>query len=66
MTEESIPFAVFGNDEIEHAPRIGKKITCERCGKRHRVGELTLGGLHFYRCKGETYLCGIDGKDVRR
>jgi hypothetical protein len=61
---KKIPHVAFGNDEIEQAPTLGKSITCDRCGKRHKIEQ--LGTLAFYNCKGKSYLAGIGGKDIRK
>lgn len=64
-----IPYVAFGNDELNNADKLGKTITCDKCGKRHRVktirsktGNTTL---QVYRCKGNVYMCGINGVDIR-
>lgn len=66
----------IGNEELEDAPNIGKTIHCTRCGQRHRVeygdkvekdGTKTPSKLlAFVRCQKNTYLVGINGKDIRR
>ena len=67
----------IGNDELEKLPPLGKTIRCGFCGKIHHVKkfgnkllpdgskELTTS-LAFYRCGPQTYLAGVQGKDVRR
>ncbi len=68
-------FAI-GNDELENAPELGKSITCHICGKKHKTmyaDEVMKNGtknasrlLAFFKCRGKSYLAGINGKDVRR
>lgn len=68
-------FAI-GNDELKDAPRLGKFIICDKCGKQHKIeyGEEVLKDgtkrpsklLAFYTCGNKTYLAGIGGKDIRR
>jgi hypothetical protein len=63
----------IGNDELEAAPQLGKTIKCPICGNRHKVEyaeEILADGtkrpsklLAFYRCGGNSYLAGIDGKE---
>ena len=72
----SDPFVAFGADEIRDAPKLGDTIECRICGGQHTVVPGTVsphGGaeegpdlLSFFRCRGELYLAGIRGKDVRR
>ena len=71
---EITPYAAFGQDEIDDAPPIGNTIACWMCGKRHRVststGKMQDGSegrtrLHFFKCRGVSYMCGIDGKEMR-
>jgi hypothetical protein len=64
-------FAI-GQDEIDNSPLLGKAIKCSMCGKRHKVrfakdknGNETKM-LAFYKCGKDSYLCGINGKDIRR
>lgn len=66
-------FAI-GNDELDKLPKLGKTIRC-KCGKRHRVryGEEVLADgtrkpskmLAFYKCKGISYLAGINGREIK-
>uniref|UniRef100_A0A6M3LKK7 Uncharacterized protein n=1 Tax=viral metagenome TaxID=1070528 RepID=A0A6M3LKK7_9ZZZZ len=66
-------FAI-GNDELEKCGKLGKSIQCKMCGKKHHVryGEEVLRDgtrkpskmLAFYKCKGITYLAGINGKAI--
>ena len=60
-----IPFFAIGNEEIQKAPMLGKKIVCDRCGKTHivRYGKKEINA--FYKCSGKEYLAGINGKDIR-
>lgn len=70
------PFFAVGNDELEQAKPLCKSIKCSMCGKRHKVEyaeEVLADGtkvpsklLSFYQCKGESYLAGINGKDIRK
>ena len=64
----------IGNDELRLKPKIGEKIHCKRCGKNHiiKYGEKVLTDgtkipsdlLAFYKCKGKSYLGGIDGREL--
>jgi len=67
----TIPFVVFGNEELEGKPRIraGDKITCPSCKEQHvvKAGKDTKTGkavLHFYSCGEKTYLAGVGGRRV--
>lgn len=70
----SIPFVAFGNDELAKLPALGNKVLCPRCGKMHKIiygkrvledgTEVEDGTIASYKCKGELYLAGVDGKDV--
>lgn len=72
----NIPFVSFGNDEIDEAPLLGETIICRLCGEEHPVkyGKRVLKDgtkipdktLAFFKCEGKTYLCGINGRDIRR
>lgn len=67
-------FAI-GNEELAGKPKLGKTIKCTICGKRHRVkyGNRILPDgtkepsnlLAFFKCGGKSYLCGINGVDIR-
>jgi len=70
----SISFVAFGNDELTKLPALGDKVLCPRCGKPHKIiygkriledgtekEDRTIAG---YKCKGKTYLAGVNGKDV--
>jgi hypothetical protein len=67
-----IPFVAFGNDELKKASRlrIGDSIACSKCKKRNIVsGAKNESGeeddlLLFYKCRGESYLAGVHGKNV--
>ena len=73
---ETIRYFAIGREEINRAPKLGKIITCGMCGKRHRIkyGKKILRDgskepstlLAFYKCKGNAYLAGIDGMDIRK
>ncbi len=66
------PYIGFGNDTLAHnlPLRIGQKITCPRCGGRHKVqGGIGKDGkesdlLLYYMCEGKPYLCGVAGKSI--
>jgi hypothetical protein len=68
-------FAV-GNEELNAAPELGETIKCLICGEVHEVeyGDLVKPDgtkaptkmLAFFSCGDKSYLCGIDGKDIRR
>ena len=65
-----------GNEELNAAPELGETIRCLICGEIHEVeyGSLVQPDgtkaptkmLAFFSCGGKSYLCGIDGKDIRR
>ncbi len=65
----------IGKNEAEDLPEIGKTVECWMCGKTHTVkyGERVLKDgskepctmLAFFNCGKKSYLCGIDGKDIR-
>jgi len=62
----------IGNDELKRAPTLGTSIKCNKCGQEHPVqygtdkdgNESTM--LAFYKCGDKAYLCGINGKDIRK
>lgn len=64
----------MGNDEIKKAPQLGDFILCKMCGQRHKIeyGKKVLPDgskipsklLAFYKCGDNSYLGGINGKDV--
>jgi len=69
----------LGTKELEAAPKLGKTVSCPRCGEEHEVlcsskGRRADGSegdtdLQFYHCpemEGSTYLCGINGKSVMK
>ena len=67
---------VIGNDELDRSTPLGNTIQCWICGKRHRVkygqkknpdtGELEDSKLlAFFNCGGKSYLCGINGREIR-
>lgn len=68
-------FAI-GNNELGNKPAIGTHIICYSCGKRHRIqygNEVNKDGTKtpsklfaFYKCRGELYLAGVNGKDIRK
>ena len=68
------PFFAIGNEEIQDAPVLGSKILCSMCGKTHYItyGKQKINGewvesrlLAFYKCRGKSYLAGLNGKDIR-
>lgn len=69
-----IPFVAIGNDELGKCKPLGKTVSCNRCGKRHKVryGESVLKDdtkvpsklLAYVKCNGSLYLIGIDGKKL--
>lgn len=73
---KDIPYVAFGNDEIDNSPILGETITCRICGKEHSVeygdrinddGSTTpTKSLAFFKCGDKSYLCGVNGKDIRR
>jgi len=68
-------FAI-GNDELRELDDIGETIKCDICGQHHKVeyGKRRVSEdvweegtkLAFYKCGDTAYLCGIDGKRLRR
>ena len=74
---ERLPYVAFGNDELREAATLGEGdgVACAHCGGRHRVEAARVTqstdparvgetGLMFYRCGDDTYLAGLDGKNV--
>lgn len=67
-------FAI-GNDELKSKDNICKTVTCNICGKEHDVqygkvkneqGEWVESKmLAFINCGEESYLVGVNGKDIR-
>jgi hypothetical protein len=67
-------FAI-GNEEIDAAPVLGETVSCWICGKEHHIsygdivnkdGTKTPSKLiAFFKCGKQTYLAGIDGKELR-
>lgn len=65
----------ISNEEIDALRPLGKSVKCWNCGRRHRVqfGKVRQpdgtwkqsNSLAFFRCGGESYLCGIAGKAWR-
>ncbi len=57
---------VISNPELESLPvvKVGEKILCPSCGKRHKLVGDDEGGttLMFYRCNGKAYLGAIHGR----
>ena len=58
------------NKELEQSKPLGKTVVCWMCGKRHRVRYGEQNGVEtdliaYFKCKGEPYLCGVAGKEVR-
>ena len=70
---KTLDYLAVGNDEL--GGELGKTVKCWICGKRHRVSygeKVNADGskepsktLAFFKCRGKTYLCGIDGKEWR-
>jgi len=66
------PYVGFSGNTLSHnlPLHIGQEITCPHCGKRHVVkGGIGEDGkesdlLLYYECKGQAYLCGVNGKSV--
>ena len=64
----------IGNDELVNQPDLGPTIRCWVCGQDHQVeyGTVRKDGqdvpsttLAFMRCRGKSYLCGVNGKEWR-
>ena len=66
---ENIPYLSVGNNEMENSLDLNASdsIICPRCEVLHSI-EIAVGekgtSLAFYRCKGKTYLCGMDSKTL--
>ena len=66
----------IGQDEIDTSPDLGDAITCPTCGKTHPVeyGDIVNKDgtktpsrmLAFYKCGKNSYLCGVNGKNIMR
>lgn len=64
---------IIGNDEL--GPALEDTIKCPKCGQEHPIeyGEETLRDgtrrpsklLAFYRCDGNLYLAGINGRALK-
>lgn len=64
MTTNDIPFIGYTLDTLARLPHLhpGDLIDCPACDERHLVdGERRL---LWYRCGGEQYLAGVDGRCV--
>lgn len=65
----------ISNEEIAAMRPLGKTIKCWKCGRRHKVqfgkvlnaaGEWEESNLlAYFKCGGQAYMCGIDGKEWR-
>ena len=66
---KNIPYLSVSNEEIDAGLDLEENdsIVCPRCKIPHNI-EITVGerntSVAFYRCKGKTYLCGIDNKTL--
>jgi hypothetical protein len=72
QNEQEVIMFTIGNDEIENCPLLKERILCHRCGLFHKVryakdrdGNETKM-LAYYKCSKDSYLCGINGKDITR
>lgn len=72
--DDEIPFIAVSNDQFDAMPPISDTVQCWVCGGEHPVdkdygtdadGNATKTFLSFFKCGGETYLCGINGKEWR-
>jgi len=60
------------NEELEESPYLEKEITCKICGNKHKVeyAKDSEGNesktLQFFKCGEKSYICGINGKDIRK
>ena len=71
MSENCI---AIGNGEIAGNPTVGATFQCPRCNVPHSVehGETVNSDgtrspsklLAFYQCRGKSYLCGVNGREV--
>ena len=72
---QCVPFTTFGPDEIGGS--LPQMISCEMCGCDHEIEDsistttdeagnkvTKKGTLQFFRCGGETYLVGIQGRSI--
>ena len=70
-----LPFIAIGNNEL--GKPLGDTVTCGQCGKQHPVEygakKLMPDGtwqpsnlLATYKCGSESFLCGIDGKEIQK
>lgn len=67
-------FAI-GADELKEKQDLGDFILCKHCGQRHIIEyghtvkedgtKVPTKLLAFYKCGENTYLAGINGKDIR-
>ncbi len=70
-------YLAIGNNEL--GGMLGAFIHCPHCSRRHRVIQSTSriynsetqewgpekkGLMQFYKCKGKSYLCGIEGRAI--
>ena len=59
----------IGNDELKECEILGDFILCDKCGERHKIttwkSEDGFTSISTYKCGVETYMAGIDGKDIR-
>ena len=64
----------IGSDELDDMPELGPTVECWRCGATHAVeyADAIVDGkpvpsklLAFFRCGGESYMCGIKGRELR-
>ena len=72
---KKLPYLAVGHNELADKPPLGKTVKCWLCGKRHRVSygeKVNEDGsrepsrtLAFFKCRGQAYLCGINGKEWR-
>ena len=54
----------IGNSELAMCEMLGRTIVCPQCGRRHKVRFSEPPDIQFYRCGKDTYLCGINGRNI--
>lgn len=58
----------ISNEELANADFLGDTVQCPRCFVPHDVetsyGDKSGIELHFYKCNGTAYLCGMNGRSM--
>jgi hypothetical protein len=59
----------ISNAELKAAPPVSADVKCWVCGETHPVESASDTSnaivLSFFRCGGNDYLCGVNGKEFR-